>query len=77
MSLTVPYTIELIRRIDREVPGSVKWVEETLPPDDYDGYAQASPTHIGGGGGSYSLPYSPPLLPPHLRSRLPSATACS
>ena len=40
MSLTVPYTIELVRRIDREVPGGVKWVEEFLPPDDYDGYAQ-------------------------------------
>ena len=40
MSLTVPYTIELARRIDREVPGGVKWIEEFLPPDDYDGYAQ-------------------------------------
>jgi L-rhamnonate dehydratase len=39
MSLTVPYTIELCTRIDREVPGGVKWVEEFLPPDDYDGYA--------------------------------------
>ena len=40
MSLTVPYTIELARRIDREVPGGVKWIEEHLPPDDYDGYAE-------------------------------------
>jgi L-rhamnonate dehydratase len=40
MSLTVPYTIELVRRIDREVPGGVKWVEEFLPPDDYEGYAE-------------------------------------
>jgi len=40
MSLTVPYTIELARRIDREVPGGVKWLEEYLPPDQYDGYAQ-------------------------------------
>ncbi len=39
MSLTVPYTIELARRIDREVPGGVKWIEEFLPPDEYDGYA--------------------------------------
>ena len=40
MSLTVPYTIELARRIDREVPNGVKWIEEHLPPDDYDGYAE-------------------------------------
>jgi L-rhamnonate dehydratase len=40
MSLTVPYTIELARRIDREVPGGVKWIEEFLPPDDYDGHSQ-------------------------------------
>jgi L-rhamnonate dehydratase len=40
MALTVPYTIELARRIDREVPGGVKWIEEFLPPDDYEGYAQ-------------------------------------
>jgi len=37
MSLTVPYTIELIKRI---APFNVKWVEEFLPPDDYDGYSQ-------------------------------------
>ena len=40
MALTVPYTIELARRIDREVPGGVKWIEEFLPPDQYDGYAE-------------------------------------
>jgi len=40
MSLTVPYTIELARRIDREVPGGVKWIEEHLHPDDYDGMAE-------------------------------------
>lgn len=34
---TVPYTIELIKRI---APYNVKWVEEFLPPDDYDGYEQ-------------------------------------
>jgi hypothetical protein len=27
-------------KIDREVPGGVKWLEEYLPPDDYDGYAE-------------------------------------
>jgi L-rhamnonate dehydratase len=40
MALTVPYTVELLRRIDRDVPGGVKWVEEALPPDDYDGLAE-------------------------------------
>eukprot|EP00668_Euglena_longa_P017873 GGOE01022333.1.p1 GENE.GGOE01022333.1~~GGOE01022333.1.p1 ORF type:complete len:330 (-),score=49.80 GGOE01022333.1:134-1123(-) len=40
MSLTVPYAIELARRIDREVPGGVKWLEECLMPDDYKGYAE-------------------------------------
>ena len=40
MALTVNYTIELCRRIDREVPQGVKWVEEFLPPDDYAGYAE-------------------------------------
>lgn len=40
MSLTVPYTVELARRIDREVPNSVKWLEECLMPDNYKGYAE-------------------------------------
>ena len=40
MALTVPYTIELARRIDREVPNGVKWIEEHLPPDDYEGYSE-------------------------------------
>lgn len=40
MSLTATYTVELARRIDREVPGGVKWIEEFLPPDDYEGYAE-------------------------------------
>ena len=40
MSLTVPYTVELARRIEKEVPGGVKWLEEYLPPDDYDGYQE-------------------------------------
>ena len=37
MSLTVPYTIELARRCE---PYNVKWIEETLPPDEYEGYAR-------------------------------------
>ena len=40
MSLTVPYTVELARRVAAEVPGGVKWIEEHLHPDDYDGYAE-------------------------------------
>jgi L-rhamnonate dehydratase len=37
MSLTVPYAIELAKRCE---PYNIKWIEETLPPDQYDGYAQ-------------------------------------
>lgn len=37
MSLTVNYSVELCRKIDREVPSGVKWFEEALPPDDYEG----------------------------------------
>jgi len=37
MSLTATYAIQLIRAIE---PYNVKWVEEFLPPDDYDGYVQ-------------------------------------
>mgnify|MGYP000060359117 CR=1 FL=1 len=37
MALTVPYTIELIRKAE---PYNVKWFEEFLPPDNYAGYAQ-------------------------------------
>eukprot|EP01126_Amoeba_proteus_P014676 TRINITY_DN16496_c0_g1_i2.p1 TRINITY_DN16496_c0_g1~~TRINITY_DN16496_c0_g1_i2.p1 ORF type:complete len:313 (-),score=53.71 TRINITY_DN16496_c0_g1_i2:56-994(-) len=40
MALTTSYTIELCRRIDREVENGVKWVEEFLPPDDYAGYKE-------------------------------------
>jgi len=36
MSLTVNYTIELARALE---PYNIKWIEEVLPPDDYDGYA--------------------------------------
>jgi len=37
MALTVPYTLELIRRAE---PYNVKWFEEFLPPDNYAGYKQ-------------------------------------
>lgn len=37
MSLTVPYTIELARRVE---PYNVKWIEEFLPPDQYQGYKE-------------------------------------
>jgi len=37
MSLTVPYTVELMKRAE---PYNVKWFEEMLPPDDYEGYAE-------------------------------------
>jgi len=37
MALTVPYTIRLIRAIE---PFNVYWIEEFLPPDDYDGYEE-------------------------------------
>eukprot|EP01114_Cavostelium_apophysatum_P014321 TRINITY_DN3682_c0_g1_i1.p1 TRINITY_DN3682_c0_g1~~TRINITY_DN3682_c0_g1_i1.p1 ORF type:complete len:428 (-),score=87.41 TRINITY_DN3682_c0_g1_i1:17-1300(-) len=37
MSLTVQYTIELARILE---PLNVRWIEEFLPPDDYDGYSQ-------------------------------------
>ncbi|MDP9374294.1 MAG: L-rhamnonate dehydratase [Chloroflexota bacterium] len=36
MALTVPYTIALARALE---PYRVHWIEEFLPPDDYDGYA--------------------------------------
>jgi len=37
MSLTVPYTIALARAVE---PLKIKWIEEFLPPDDFDGYRQ-------------------------------------
>lgn len=37
MSLTLPYSIELARRCE---PYNVKWIEEALPPDDYEGYSE-------------------------------------
>jgi L-rhamnonate dehydratase len=42
MSLTVPYVLELIKRAE---PYNVKWFEEFLPPDQYDGYQYVLHTH--------------------------------
>ena len=36
MALTVPYAIDLARALE---PYRLDWIEECLPPDDYDGYA--------------------------------------
>ena len=35
MALSVPYAIKLGRAL---APYGLKWMEEFLPPDDYDGY---------------------------------------
>ena len=35
MALTVPYAIKLAKALE---PHGLKWIEEFLPPDDYDGY---------------------------------------
>jgi L-rhamnonate dehydratase len=37
MALTVPYAIKLARALE---PYNLYWIEECLPPDDYDGYAE-------------------------------------
>src|SRR2546430_7785139 len=37
MALTVPYAIKLARALE---PYGLEWIEECLPPDDYEGYAQ-------------------------------------
>src|SRR5499426_3179087 len=37
MALNVPYTIRLAQALK---PYNVRWIEECLPPDDYDGYAE-------------------------------------
>ncbi len=37
MALDVPYTIELANAVR---PYRVRWIEEALPPDDYDGHAR-------------------------------------
>ena len=35
MALTVPYVIELAHRIE---PYHIRWIEDFLPPDDYEGF---------------------------------------
>jgi len=37
MALTVPYAIKLIKAIEKY---NITWIEEFLPPDDYEGYAE-------------------------------------
>ena len=37
MALTVPYAIKLAKALE---PYGLKWIEEFLPPDDYEGYAE-------------------------------------
>ena len=48
MALTVQYTLDLLNRIKSEILDNpkvksdhvkFKWIEEVLPPDDYDGYS--------------------------------------
>jgi L-rhamnonate dehydratase len=41
MSLTVPYTIRLANEL---APYGIKWLEEYLHPDDYDGYRRVTET---------------------------------
>ena len=43
MSLTVPYTIDLAKALE---PYDVYWLEECLPPDDYDGCAELKSSRI-------------------------------
>ena len=53
MALSVPYAIRLGHAL---APHGLKWLEEFLPPDDYEGYAEVpSPTP----------PPWPPPSPPH------------
>ena len=39
MSLTVHYAIKLGNAVS-QAPYNIKWIEEVLPPDDHDGYAE-------------------------------------
>ena len=46
MALSVPYAIKLARALE---PLGLKWIEEFLPPDDYDGYAEVKRALQNGG----------------------------
>eukprot|EP00937_MAST-01D_sp_MAST-1D-sp2_P006119 g6119.t1 len=46
MSLTVPYAIKLAKALQ---PYNLKWMEEFLPPDDYDGYKEVKDALRGSG----------------------------
>jgi L-rhamnonate dehydratase len=45
MALTVPYAIKLAKALE---PYGLKWMEEFLPPDDYDGYKEVRQALLGG-----------------------------
>jgi len=44
MALTVPYTVRLAREL---APLGLKWIEEYLPPDEYDGYRSVRERMVG------------------------------
>ena len=46
MALNVPYTIRLAKAL---APLGLKWIEEFLPPDDYDGYREVKEALAGSG----------------------------
>jgi len=46
MALTVPYAIKLARALE---PFNLKWMEEFLPPDDYEGYSEVKTALAGSG----------------------------
>jgi len=44
MALTLPYTVRLAKALE---PHGLKWIEECLPPDDYDGYKELRQALLG------------------------------
>ena len=44
MALSVPYSIKLGKAVAAH---QIKWIEEFLPPDDYDGYAEVRRALLG------------------------------
>ena len=46
MALNVPYAIKLAKAL---APYNLKWIEEFLPPDDYDGYKEVRQALLGTG----------------------------